>query len=109
MGNASVSQKRYLIHFFDVVTGVCQVMIFFLLGLLVTPAELPAVFLPALCIMAFRTFIGRPAVVSAILLPFRSRPGADRHRLVGRPARRRLDRVRHLCRAGRRDHDLQPV
>ena len=33
MGNASVSQKRYLIHFFDVVTGVCQVMIFFLLGL----------------------------------------------------------------------------
>ena len=75
MGNASVSQKRYLIHFFDVVTGVCQVMIFFLLGLLVTPAELPAVFLPALCIMAFLTFIGRPAVVSAILLPFRSRPG----------------------------------
>lgn len=72
MGNASISQKRDLIHFFDVVTDISQVIIFFLLGLLVTPVELPAVFLPALCIMAFLTFVARPLVCTALLLPFRS-------------------------------------
>lgn len=72
IGNANISQKRYLIHFFDIVTDIAQVIIFFLLGLLVTPADLPAVFLPALCIMAFLTFVGRPAAVAALLLPFRS-------------------------------------
>ena len=31
--------KRYLVHFFDVLTNVVQVLIFFLLGLLVTPVK----------------------------------------------------------------------
>lgn len=72
MGNSSIAHKRQLIHFFDVVTDISQVIIFFLLGLLVTPAELPAVFVPALCIMVFLTLIARPAAVFALLLPFRS-------------------------------------
>lgn len=37
MGNSRYPSKRYLIHFFDVVTDVVQVLIFFLLGLLITP------------------------------------------------------------------------
>ena len=45
LGNAKLTQKRYLVYFFDVLTNVCQVIIFFLLGLLVTPVELPAVLL----------------------------------------------------------------
>ncbi len=72
LGNSSLSQKRYLVHFFDVTTHVAQVLIFFLLGLLVTPARLPAVLLPALAIMAFLTLAARPAVCALLLLPFRA-------------------------------------
>ena len=71
LGRCSLPQKRYMVHFFDVITHVCQVLIFFLLGLLVTPVELPAVLLPALAITAFLTLIARPAVVGLLLLPFR--------------------------------------
>lgn len=72
MGNSYIPSKRSLVHFFDVITGIAQMMIFFLLGLLVTPTELPVVFIPALCIMLFLTFIARPVAVAAILAPFRS-------------------------------------
>lgn len=72
LGNTRLTNKRYLVHFFDVLTDVSQVIIFFLLGLLVTPAELPAVLLPALAIMAFLTLVARPVVTGLLLLPFRS-------------------------------------
>ena len=74
MGSTKLPQKRNLVHFFDVVTDVAQVLIFFLLGLLVTPVELPSVLLPALAIMVFLTFVARPAVVSVLMLPFRPSP-----------------------------------
>lgn len=72
LGNSRLTQKRYLVHFFDVVTHVAQVLIFFLLGLLVTPVRLPAVLLPALAVMAFLTFAARPLVCTLLLLPFRA-------------------------------------
>lgn len=72
IGNASLPQKKYLVHFFDVLTHVAQVLIFFLLGFLVTPAELPSVFLPALALMLFLTLAARPAVTAIILAPFRA-------------------------------------
>ena len=72
LGNAKLSQKRYLVHFFDVLTDVSQVILFFLLGLLVTPTELPEVLLPAVFLMLFLTLIARPVVVTALLLPFRA-------------------------------------
>lgn len=75
LGNTKLSQKRYLVHFFDVLTDVSQVIIFFLLGLLVTPAELPKLVLPALGIMLFLTLVARPTVVTVLLLPFRARWG----------------------------------
>ena len=46
MGNSSIPKKRNQVRFFDVLTGVAQMMIFFLLGLLVTPAKLSSVALP---------------------------------------------------------------
>lgn len=73
MGNATLPMKRYLVHFFDVLTNVVQVLIFFLLGLLVTPVNLPAVFIPALLIMLFMTFIARPVSVVVLLAPFKSK------------------------------------
>ena len=73
MGSTKLPQKRNMVHFFDVVTDVAQVLIFFLLGLLVTPVELPAVLLPALAIMVFLTFVawaglrGVASIVFAIM------------------------------------------
>lgn len=72
MGNSYIPQKRDIVHFFDVLTETSQMVIFFLLGLLVTPAQLPVVYLPALLIMLFLTFVGRPAAVFIILKPFRA-------------------------------------
>ena len=72
LGNRPLHNKKSLVHFFDGLTGLMQMLIFFLLGLLATPSELPAVLLPAALIMLFMTVIARPAAVAAILLPFRS-------------------------------------
>lgn len=70
MGNSFIEDKKDMVRFFDIVTEIAQMVIFFLLGLLVTPAELPEVFLPALVICLFMTFIGRPAAVLLVLKPF---------------------------------------
>ncbi|MBQ4344158.1 MAG: potassium/proton antiporter [Erysipelotrichaceae bacterium] len=70
MGNTRFSDKRMLVHFFDTLTSMAQMMIFFLLGLLVTPSELPQVFVPACLIMAFLTVFSRPLAVSLTLIPF---------------------------------------
>ena len=53
MGSTKLPQKRNMVHFFDVVTDVAQVLIFFLLGLLVTPMELPAVLLRGVASIVF--------------------------------------------------------
>ena len=72
MGNYALPEKKELVHFFDAVTGIGQMMIFFLLGLLVTPAQLPQVFVPALAIMAFLTLAARPLASAILLLPMGS-------------------------------------
>ena len=71
LGRGNLPQKHILVPFFDVITHIAQMLIFFLLGLLVTPSELPAVLLPALAITVFLTLIARPVVVGVLLLPFR--------------------------------------
>ena len=73
MGNSYLPGKRDLVHFFDVVTGVCQMMIFFLLGLLSFPSKLPHVIVPALLIFIWLTFVARPLSVALVLTPFRSK------------------------------------
>ncbi len=72
IGNAKVKNKTSLVHFFDGVTGLMQIVIFFLLGLLAFPSTLPHIILPALAIALFLTFIARPAVVFGLLFPSRS-------------------------------------
>lgn len=73
IGNANLSHKKYLIHFFDVLTHVAQVQIFFLLGLLVTPVQLSAVIVPAIALMLVLTLAVRPMVSLILLAPFHSR------------------------------------
>lgn len=73
LGNARLNNKVTLVHFFDGVTGLMQMLVFFLLGLLSFPSRLPQVVFPALAIALFLTFIARPASVFAILFPFKSK------------------------------------
>ncbi len=77
IGNARIPQKRDCVRFFDALTGVAQMMIFFLLGLLATPEDLvrPAVLVPALLIFLFMTVVARPAAVTALLAPFGAKAG----------------------------------
>ena len=70
MGNGFIQDKKDMVRLFDIVTEIAQMVIFFLLGLLVTPVHLPEVFFPALAVCLFMTFIGRPAAVFLVLKPF---------------------------------------
>lgn len=71
LGNKPIWNKKNLVHFFDGVTGLMQMLVFFLLGLLSFPSQLIPIALPALGIALFLTFIARPLAVFAMLSPFR--------------------------------------
>lgn len=73
LGNAEIKNKINLIHFFDGITALFQVLIFFLIGFLSHPHKIPQVLMPALFIMLFLTFIARPVAISTIMLPFKSK------------------------------------
>lgn len=72
LGNSNINNKITLVHFFDGITGLAQILIFFLLGLLSFPHLLPDLLLPAMLIALFLTFLARPAAVFLLLLPFGS-------------------------------------
>lgn len=71
LGNMEIPNKKSLVHFFDGVTGLMQILIFFLLGLVAFPSQMLPIILPALAIALFLTFVARPLSVFAILTPFR--------------------------------------
>ncbi len=73
LGNVKIKHKKRLVHFFDGITGLMQMLIFFLLGLLSFPSRLPQIALPALAIALFLTFVARPVAVSVMLTPFGSK------------------------------------
>ncbi len=69
LGNGCIKKKAPLAATFDLVTGLMQILIFFLLGLLASPSTMPAVFVPSMLIAIFITFVARPVSVFAILGP----------------------------------------
>lgn len=71
LGNRPIKNKKSLVHFFDGVTGLMQMLIFFLLGLLSFPSALPKVVLPGLWIALFLTFVARPVSIFLLMSPFR--------------------------------------
>lgn len=71
VGNSQIRNKVVMVSFFDGLTGLAQIFIFFLLGLLAFPHRFLQVLWPALAIMIFLTFIARPIAVFLILLPFK--------------------------------------
>ncbi|MCI8497324.1 MAG: potassium/proton antiporter [Clostridiales bacterium] len=71
LGNSNIRFKAELVHFFDGMTWIMQIAVFFLLGLLSFPSQIPASLPSAIGIALFLTFIARPVVVFSILSWFK--------------------------------------
>ncbi len=70
-GNHRIRKKQEIIAFFDGVTSLAQILIFFLIGLLSFPHLMPEIIPTALAIVVFLTFLARPIAVFLLMAPFR--------------------------------------
>lgn len=75
LGNAHISNKLSMMNFFDGITKLAQIGIFFMLGLLATPSKLSSILYSGSLIFLFLTFVARPIVVFSLLYPFKSSYG----------------------------------
>lgn len=73
LGNSEIKNKINLIYFFDGITALSQVIIFFLIGFLSFPHKIPEIIVPAILVTAFLSFIARPIAVSAVMLPYKAK------------------------------------
>lgn len=71
LGNAQIKNKQPLVNFFDGITGLMEMLIFFLLGLLAFPSRFPTVLVPSILIALFLTFVARPFAVFSLLTPLK--------------------------------------
>lgn len=71
LGNSQIDNKKGLVNFFDGLTGLMQMMIFFMLGLLSYPSKIAAVWFPSLIIALVLTFIARPLATALLLTPLK--------------------------------------
>lgn len=70
VGNQPVRAYANIINFHDAATWLCQIVMFLMLGLLVTPRHLADFAVPGFVIAAFLIVIGRPIAVWLCLAPF---------------------------------------
>ncbi len=70
LGNRPARAFPSILSFHDAATWLCQIIMFLVLGLLVTPSRLVAILLPALLIAAFLIVIARPLATLLCLWPF---------------------------------------
>lgn len=71
IGNSKIPHKRSLVHFFDGVSWIMQIMLFFVLGLLAFPSELPSVIGSSILISVFMILIARPIATFGVLSWFK--------------------------------------
>ncbi|MDN5870489.1 MAG: potassium/proton antiporter, partial [Nitrococcus sp.] len=71
LGNGARSARRSIQQFHDAIAWLCQIGLFLMLGLLVTPSDLVPVASNALVVSAAIILLGRPLAVALCLLPFR--------------------------------------
>jgi cell volume regulation protein A len=71
VGNRPVRAFPAILSFHVAATWLCQIVMFLVLGLLVTPTHIVPFALPALAIALFLAFVARPAAVALCLAPFR--------------------------------------
>lgn len=93
LGNTPFKNKIQLVHFFDGLTGLSQILLFFMLGLLASPSALLTIWKPAVAIALFLTLIGRPPGGGPHPWTDAMPRGAKRRRCYRRDSRRRLDRL----------------
>lgn len=75
LGNAQIKNKFALMSFFDGITKLGQIGIFFILGLLAFPSKVPHLLQTGTLIFLFLTFVARPVSIFLLLLPFRASLG----------------------------------
>lgn len=77
LGNSKILHKRSMVHFFDGISWLMQILLFFTLGLLSFPTKLPAVALSGTLLSLFMILVARPAATFGILsffkVPFRQK------------------------------------
>ena len=71
IGNKEFVGKREVVFFFDGVTNLAQIGLFFILGLLSNPQSIIEMMPVALAIMVFMTIAARPLSVYGLMLPFK--------------------------------------
>lgn len=70
VGNSGrVGGKTAIVHFFDGLTHVAQIMIFFLFGLLAFPSNMLSVLPQGVCVFLVLTFVARPVAATLIGKP----------------------------------------
>jgi cell volume regulation protein A len=70
VGNRPVRAFASVLSFHDAVTWLCQIVMFLVLGLLVTPHELIKFLVPGVAVAVFLMVVGRPLAALVCLLPF---------------------------------------
>lgn len=71
IGNSKIPHKKSLVRFFDGISWIMQIMLFFMLGLLSFPSQLQLITGTGLLIALFMLFVARPAATFAILSWFK--------------------------------------
>jgi len=71
LGNSQLQAAQNILRVHDGLSWLSQIVMFIILGLLVTPSEFVHIALPALAIAAFLIVVARPLAVVISLAPFR--------------------------------------
>jgi potassium/hydrogen antiporter len=70
LGNRPARAFPSILSFHNAMTWLCQILMFLVLGLLVTPSKLVEYLLPAMLVAVFLTVVARPVAVWLCLWPF---------------------------------------
>ncbi|MGN0623944.1 MAG: potassium/proton antiporter [Oscillospiraceae bacterium] len=73
LGNSKICNKKAQVHFFDGLTGLMQITLFFLLGLLSFPSQMPKIIIPSILIALALTFVIRPLTIALLTAPFKAK------------------------------------
>ncbi len=77
LGNSKIQHKKSLVHFFDGVSWLMQILLFFTLGLLSFPSHMPAVMGTGIAVSLFMIIVARPLATFGILswfkIPFKQK------------------------------------